>query len=807
VIGILGVVAQMAIVAHAPDAVYACDAVDVTVAISAPGSSMPRLSPPSFQPFDVLRATEPRVQYSRARSMITSEYRFTLTTDRSGQFVIPAFSAALGDQRVQSRPLTVTVFPRRGRPAPTVVARARIDTGARLDLRSAASADSVYVGQQATYEVAVFLNSTARDRLRRNPTFYPPEMQSMLAYDLPAPDRAQRIRTGSQCFDALVYRRALFPLVPGRLVIPPAQLVYTTGISASSLWSREESHELQTDSVTIVAVEPPTDGRPADFSGAVGDLNVEARMDSTVGGRVGDPMLLTLRVTGWGNVKLFPRPVLRLPWAGLVAADERVSVDSGNARIGGQKEFDWVLTPRVAGEFDLPPVRYDYFDPWRHSYEVAISPPSRVRVNAGSLAHADTASAEPVLTIRTSYGGPAWPAPQSHPLFWLALALAPMPALVTRARRHRAHAGPAVVTPHEHLEVLVSSTARDAVLLRRQFVRALAQRLGCNAEDFTHPGALERALRRSGVSVDTAARAEGLLRDLDAAAYAGTGEFPVQATRDARAVARAVDAEALSRRELPFWLPGLVVAVLLGTAATAIASDMARSHFMRGVSAYLRQDFVASVDAFADAVADEPMAADAWANYGTASWTIADTAAAVLGWRQALALDPGASEVHQRLDAVRAAGITAPGWVPQLPRHATVWVFAALWLAAWLVAWVAPRAHEWSLPGLGRAALPLGVCALLIGLVAIETETRVAGQRLAVVRGTGALTSDPAIGMDRGPNVGIGEIVRAVGRRGSWTRVEATDDRQGWIPSTQLLPLSDRRPAPRDVGRQPASQR
>ena len=79
-----------------------------------------------------------------------------------------------------------------------VVARARIDTSATLNLRSVAAAETVFVGQQATYEVAVFLNQTVRDRLRRNPTFYPPEMQAMLAYDLPAPDVSPR-RRGSQC--------------------------------------------------------------------------------------------------------------------------------------------------------------------------------------------------------------------------------------------------------------------------------------------------------------------------------------------------------------------------------------------------------------------------------------------------------------------------------------------------------------------------------------------------------------------------------------------------------------------------------
>jgi len=795
VLVVFAVAAQLAIVAHAPDTVFACAALDVTIAVSANGSSVPRLTAPSLQPFDVLRSGSPRVQYSSARSSMVVEHRFTITTDRIGRFVIPSFEARLGDQRVTSRPIAVIVRPMRGLGMPTVVARARIDTSSDLNLRATDALDTVFVGQQATYEVAVFLNQAVRDRLRRNPTFYPPAMQAMLAYDLPSPGGGRRARAGgSQCFDALVYRRALFPLVAGRLVIPPAQLVYTTGLSASSLNSGEESHELQTDSVTIVAVEPPANGRPSEYQGAVGDVRLESRLDS-VSSRVGDPMLFTVRVTGSGNVKLFPRPVVRVPWAGLVVADERVSIDSTNPRIGGSKEFDWVLTPRIAGEFDVPPVRYGYFDPAQRRYDVAVAEGSRVRVAPGALASADTGQVEPALGIRTRYGGPAWPPLQSRSAFWLAMAFIPLPAIVSRARRRTAAARTAA--PPDPMRSLVTAPARDAVALRRQFVRALGQRLGCNPEDFTHPGALERVLRRAGVSSETAGRAELLLRQLDTAAYAGIGAPSEGAIRDAAALARAVDSEALSRSELPFWVPALILAVALGVVSTAIAADTAPVHFARGVSAYLRQAYPSARDAFTHAVRIAPASPDAWANYGTASWSMADTAQAVLGWRQTLAIQPGASDVHQHMELVRSIGPSAPGWVPSLPRNATVWLFAALWVTAWVFAWVftrpARQPHEW----IGRVPLPLAVCALVVGLVAIELETVISGTRLAVVRRATSLTSEPAIGMDRGPGVGTGEIVKVAGRRGGWTRVEASEDREGWIPSSQLLLLADRRP-PRD---------
>lgn len=783
---ILRLAAQLAVVAQAPDSAAVCEAVDVSVIVRASGRQVPTLVTPSLRPFDVLRHSLTRVEFRQDGSGLQAEFRVTLATDQTGAHIVPALEARVGSRSARSEPFPLYVRPARGRGRPAVVARARIDTSVLSSLRSMPTADTVYVGQQATYEVAVFLNQSARERLRRNPTFYPPEMQAMLAYDLAPPTPASRDR-GSQCFDALVYRRALFPLVAGRIVIPPAQLVYSTGMSPSSLFSREESHELQTDSVTIVAIHPPAGSAPAEFAGAVGSqIRLETAIDSA-SSRVGGSMLFTVRVAGTGNVKLFPRPAVRVPWAGLVPADERVEVDSSSARIGGAKEFDWVLTPRIAGEFDAPRVRYGYFDPARRRYDVAEASAGRVRVNPGALATADTGQAQSTLDIRTRYAGRSWPPLQSRPEFWLMMALAPLPAILSRVRRRSARVRTAIGP--RRLQTLVQSPADEPVALRRQYVRALAERLGCNPEDFTHPGALRRALRRAGVSEDTSDKAEQLLRQLDAAAYDRTTPMAVGAARLAASVARDVDAEALARRELPLWIPTLVTALAL-SASALLAIDPAANHFARGVSSYLREDFVAAQEAFATTATIEPRSADAWANLGTSAWNASDTATAVLGWRQAMALDPSAADVRERLDIVRELRAASPGWAPSLPRNAMVYTFAILWLATWGFAWVAGRPHHWA----ARLPIPLGASALLVGLMAIEVESRVAGERVAIVRRAVSLSSDPALGMDRGPALGTGEMVKIVGRRGIWIRVEASADRDGWLSASDVYALSDRRP-------------
>jgi hypothetical protein len=790
VIGALIVLAQLTIVAHGPDTASTCDAVEISVAVSAPGRGIPQLIVPSLAPFDVLRSSaEPHVTYDQ--SSVVAEYRYVLTTDRVGTFTLPSFEARLGATVTRSRPIQLTIREASGRTQlPVVVARARVDTSLEVNFRALTLPETVFVGQQANYEVAVFLNETVRDRLRRNPTFFPPDMQSMLAYDLPVRGDPPRRQVGSHCFDALVYQRALFPLMPGRFAIPPAQLVYSLPLSAS-FFSREETHELQTDSTVIVAVEPPSAGRPLDYGGAVGNLRLAAKVD-TIGSRVGDPLLLTVRVTGTGNVKLFPRPAVGITWATLVKGDERVQVDTAAKKIGGSKEFDWVLTPRVAGELDLPPIRYSYFNPDTRRYEVAATTPTHLRVGNGSLASADTARTETLLSLRTRYrGAPSTPLHQ-HPVFWAILALMPVPVLSLSTRERRRRAAARIPNHAARLTAMSRAAAesRDACEVRRVYTSALAERLGLQPESFTRPGALARALRRRGVSTDVALSGERFLRELDEAAFSASGSLPLDAAERAATLYRAVDAEALPRTQIALPALGIVALLAVGV-ATAHAYDAAaaRRSFDSGVAAYQHHDFVVAREAFIGAVAADPGAPDSWADLGTASWAVADTARSVAAWQHALRLEPLAADVRDRVELVHALPWSSAGYVPALP---DAWVFdvaALLWCLAWGTAAYRAARHE---PVGGRAVATLAVIAALVAVGGFALSDRLSGRHLAVMRRTASLSTDPELGGERGATAIIGEVVRISGRQGAWSRVLLDDGRDGWLENAALVSLDNR---------------
>lgn len=782
----LAIVAQLAVAAHAPDSGSVCAPVEVSIAARLDGNTVPHLSSADFGQLTVLRSSAvPRVTREHQGSSMMAEWRFIVVAPHAGTFPIPAFEVRAGNEIGRAPARRYVAVDQRMTPEPQVIADVRVDTGTGRQLRGLAAPETVYVGQQANYEVAVHLNRTVRDRLRRNPTFYPPDMPAMLAYDIApgASDGGRRITAGG-CFESLLYRRALFPLLPGRLVIPPAQLSYALPLSAS-FFSREETRELTTDSAVVIAVAPPAAGRPADYRGAVGNFTVTSRV-ADGNPRVGDPITLVVRVAGEGNIKLLPRPKVEVPWATLVAGDERVEADSSGLRIRGVKEFQWVLTPAKEGDQLVPPVHYPQFDPTRRTYGEAIAPAVSVRVRAGTLASSDTGAAAALAPIRRTYRGDIPPPFSQHGAFWLLLAVAPLPALAEswRSRRRR------LVLQRDAGAVLQDVSRRNSVeprRVRRALVEALAARLNIPAEPFTRPGALARALRLGGVSGEIAGEVESLLSQLDAASYAHA-QAPADAPARALALYRRVDDEALHRIELAGVAPLALMLLAIGLGATTLyaATKDPAAAFSDGVHEYEQRDFAAAESTFRAVTIAAPRAADAWANLGTAALAAGDTVTAVRGWRVALDFEPATDDVRAQLDDMSPLGLRNPGWMPPLPVSTVPALAAALWLAACAVAFLRARGRPiprgWVL-ATGSAALAVAAGGMLL-------EERTDIRKLAVVRSADRLRDDPTLGGDAGADVVRGEIVRRLGQQGVWVRIRVDGGAEGWVSSDMLQPVA-----------------
>jgi tetratricopeptide (TPR) repeat protein len=672
--------------------------------------------------------------------------------------------------------------------APAITQQPLLDTIAPVQVRALVLPETVYVGQQATYQVAAFFARAVRDRVRR-PEFFAPEMRGMLAYESPSDLPAYTVSSRGKSFEAFVYQRAIFPVAAGRFIIPSARLTYALPLTPS-FFSRDESYEARSDSIVVVAIDPPAIGRPPEFQGAVGTLSIAADLDTSQA-RVGDPLLLRVRVAGVGNVKLLPRPPLRVPWATVVPADERVTVATDRDTVRGSKEFDWVLTPTRPGMRTLAPVRYWYFDPWTESYQLAEADPDSVLVAPGTLAGSDTGTVEVrPLPIRTVYRG-ALPVPlHERREFWLLLGLAPLPATLRRLtsrRRARVRSQPV----SRDLRALARQRRPAAAAeLRRTLVRAVADRLHVGASTLTSNGALSRAARRAGVSAAVANEADALLAELDRAAFGAAHEKVKDAAKRAWRLYRDIDRQARSRESLRAMITGSAIGVMLAmlargaVASPTVSVDPARL-FDAGIAAYRAGQYSDAARNFGNAAAIEPRAPDAWMNYGSASWQASDTARAVLGWQRALRLEPLATDAREALVLVDLPVDESFGDVPPLPVAALAVIAASLWCLAWIV--VAIRARK-----AGAAAVGLGGIALSISLaaVAFTAHSVVMGRGLMVLDATGALRTLPALAAEYGAVARVGEVARVAERRGDWTRVSLAGAREGWVENALLVELT-----------------
>ena len=774
-IGIL-LVAHIALVARAPDTATACLPFELTVAVRSAGAVAPRVELQDIASLQLLRASVASRTDTDAggRVMTLTEGSFLVATRTTGRLATPSIVATSGDTSVRTAPSIIDVRPAVSSP-PLVLVRSRLDAG------QARRADTLFVGQQVDYVVDVQLNESARQRLRHNPTFFPPEMPAVLAYDLAPPAPASR--QAVQCFETLSYRRALFPLFTGQTKIPPATLAYSLPLS-SSFFSREESFELRTDSVRFVAIEPPMRGRPPDFAGAVGRLNAEARLDGTAG-RMGDPVVLTLRLTGTGNVKLLPRPALALDWATVAPGEERVSIDTSAARVRGTKEFDWLLTPRRAGRLGVPVIRYPYFDPERGLYEVAVTAAAGFDVAPATLASADTGTVSRLPIRRTLRDEVPYPLP-TRGWYWVVLLLAPVPAALRRLLARRTHRAAELGARRRLRSLGMARRPPSPRALRRAYLDAIRERVPTvDARLATHVP-LERLLRRAGVTGPTAHAAEQVLGLLDRAAFSPSGVVETQLVSRALAIAAAVDAEAVR----PGVARGVVATALLGAALLALPAlgmpvAVVRT-FDQGVRAYERGELAVAQRLFARSASRAPRAADAWANLGIAAWARGDTAHAAFGWQRALRLEPQDGESRDRLAAIQPPLVSAPAFVPPVPVNALALVAVVLWMGAWLALAAQALLRTPYLRPIAGGVLVLAV-ASLAGALELHDRSRVRG--LGVLRVARELLEAPSPGAAPLASAAAGEVGALGAREGAWVRVTLDGARAGWLPVATILPL------------------
>lgn len=140
---------------------------------------------------------------------------------------------------------------------------------------------------------------------------------------------------------------------------------------------------LKSSPVKITVTPLPEQDKPNNFGGAVGKFTISSKMDKKTL-TTDDVATLTLNISGSGNLKLIEAPKLNLP-NGLNTYDP-VTIDTITGRsttISGSKIITYVITPQTAGDYEIPPVTFTYFNPETNSYVTETTTPVKLNVTPG----------------------------------------------------------------------------------------------------------------------------------------------------------------------------------------------------------------------------------------------------------------------------------------------------------------------------------------------------------------------------------------------------------------------------------------
>ena len=787
---VLGVLLQIAVSVQVPDTISARVPVAVVLRSTVPGNAAPRMSVPTVNGAPLQLITDvTRLGGGFGQAVATRETRYVLRVATAGVVTLSPVVATLGAQQASSAARTIVVQPPPTNAVPAIVNRAPLSRGTVVNFHSLVTPDTVWAGEQVTLQVGVFIDDDLRSKLQRNPEYIAPSVDGAVAYDLPVSndDLPSRVEQGAR-YRPFIFARALFPLLAGTLLIPPARLGYTIG--SGTMFGRQDRQLASTPARSVTVRELPAEGRPSSFAGAVGVYSMTAGVERA-NGRVGDAVQLTVRIDGVGNVKLLPAPIVNIPNVTSSTSGESIVVDSTDLLVRGSKTFRFLLTPRRDGELPLGTLRYAFFNPVKGTYEETQAPLGALRVAPGTaVAEEPDAAQTPLLALHAWSVEPAADVTErwwfraifvAIGLPWLALIgrrlirLIPIPQ--SRERRQRSRDLPLRANG-------------DAASVRRAFIQALAPIVSLRTDEPFVAADIVRRLRRAGATGEAADAAGALLARLDSLTF-GAPASPSSTSLETLAVESDALLQQLSSELSAKVRQRLSAAarLLLMCAGVSGSLHAQSAAFAAGVAAYDARHFTDAAVEFATAAAVEPRSAAAWANLGAAHWMRADTAGAILAWQRSARLSPRGNDATRQLQTFAPGGDVRMAILPITADAAWllllgVTVVLSIAGAAWR--WSNRRISNGSLCG---ATILVASCALL----SVAAQRSASADGMVLVRRDVALRAEPVLAGEAGSRARGGELAVVEEVRGTWRLLSIPGGRTGWVESenVQSLAMSD----------------
>jgi len=366
---------------------------------------------PDFKGFEVIygpaTSSQSSFQMINGRTSQSSNiiYTYVLLTANPGTYTIGSASVQVDGKTVKSQPVQVKVLPSAGgsstnargnnndnyheeRLNSSSTSSSQSNSGKDLFMTATASRTKVHEQEAIllTYKIYTLLDLTQLDG--KLPTLDGFQIQEI---PLPRTKEFELEHYNGRNYRTVVWSQyLLFPQKSGKLTIPAITyegVVVTRNRHIDPIEAFfngqsgyvEEKRSIVTPSLTIDVAS--LDNKPAGFSGAVGKFSIASDI-STEEVDANDAVTLKISVKGCGNMKLIATPQVEFP-KDFETYDAKVNDSFQLTRAGleGTKEFEYLVVPRHAGTYEIPSVKFIYFDTDSRTYKTLTTDAYTLKVN------------------------------------------------------------------------------------------------------------------------------------------------------------------------------------------------------------------------------------------------------------------------------------------------------------------------------------------------------------------------------------------------------------------------------------------
>ncbi len=345
--------------------------------------------PPSFVNFKVVGGPSSSVNQSwiNGKASYSQAYIYIVEPKEIGEFTIEPATIEYKDELIKSNAVKITVTEEVEIPKdpnnPDYVAQQSIHLVAEVSKLNPYVGEGIYV----VYKLFVSENINLYGS-QINET---PQYKGFWNQDIEV--KQVNFKSGQfngENYKYVILKKAiLIPQSSGKLVIEPIEMSFSVGIPTGrgdffgNMITRNINYSTKSAAKNVNVKALPEEGKPIDFSGAVGEFDFKVLADKNIL-KANEAAQINVEISGSGNLKLFEIPKITTPAELEVYTPEhKEQVETSLSGLRGSISDAYTVVPQFKGKYKIPEVSFTYFNIKEEKYKTITSEAIIVNVTEG----------------------------------------------------------------------------------------------------------------------------------------------------------------------------------------------------------------------------------------------------------------------------------------------------------------------------------------------------------------------------------------------------------------------------------------